>query len=59
MTGTQLALEWSEPCTTPPPANRPPTRFDLRQHEMWDVRGQGIEDAAYWTATTIHAPEYL
>lgn len=58
MTGQQLALEWSEPCTTPPPANRPPTRFDLRQHEMRDIHGH-IEDAAYWNAQTIYAPEYL
>ncbi|WP_069769766.1 hypothetical protein [Streptomyces sp. LUP30] len=53
MTGEQLALTWSEPCNTPSPANRPPTRFDLRQHEMWDIRGQRIEPAAYWTAHTI------
>lgn len=36
-----------------------PTITDLRQHEMWDLRGQGPEAADLWTAHTIHAPEYL
>ena len=38
---------------------QPPTRHDLRQHEMWDLRGQGAGPTALWTATTITAPEYL
>lgn len=53
MTGVQLALDWTEPCNTPQSVNRPPTRFDLRQHEMWDIRGQGIEDGDYWTAHNV------
>ncbi|MEU3613453.1 hypothetical protein ABZ725_14215 [Streptomyces sp. NPDC006872] len=59
MTGVQLALEWSEPCNDPQPTNQPPTPFDLRQHEMWDLRGQGPGPLALWTAHTVHAPEYL
>lgn len=59
MTGTQLALEWAEPCTTPPPATDTPTPFDLRQAEISDLHGQGAALAGIYRATTIHAPEYL
>lgn len=48
----QLAL-WTEPCNDPPPANRPPTRFDLRQHEIRDLHGQNINSTAYWTAHNV------
>ena len=37
----------------------PPTRFDLRQHEMRDLRHQRAAPVALWTAHTIHAEEYL
>jgi hypothetical protein len=36
-----------------------PTPFDLRQAEMEDLRDQGPGPLALWTATTIHAEDYL
>lgn len=58
MTGVQLALEWSEPCNTPP-ATDTPTPGDLRQAEINDLRNQGGNLAGIYRAHTIHAPEYL
>lgn len=56
MTAVQLALDWPTDCQ---PADRPPTPFDCRQHEMWDLRGQGPEPLALWTATNVPTQEYL
>lgn len=61
MTAVQLTLDDCDP-TWPndnQPGDRTPTRFDCRQHEMRDLRDQGPGPHALWTATTIHAPEYL
>jgi hypothetical protein len=60
VTGVQLALD-CEPAWNPDyePTDRPPTRFDLRQAEMRDLRHQGPGPVALWTATTITCKEYL
>lgn len=47
---------WATDCQ---PSDRTPSRFDCRQHEMWDCRGQGPEPAALWNATTLPTQEYL
>lgn len=36
-----------------------PTPFAVRQAEMEDLRAQGARPLDLWTATTIHAEEYL
>ena len=41
------------------PGDHTPTRFDLRRHEMRDLRDQHAGPAALWTAHTIDAGEYL
>lgn len=41
------------------PADRTPTPFDLRNHEMWDLRGQGPEPVALWTAHNVPTGSYL
>jgi hypothetical protein len=41
------------------PGEHQPTRFDLRQAEMRDLRGQGPTPLALWTAHTIPARSYL
>lgn len=65
MTG-QLTLDdctpdWAEP--EPPPRRQPgdhtPSPFDLRQHEMHDLRDQRAGPLALWTAHTIDTGEYL
>ena len=47
---------WPTDCE---PADHPPTPFDLRQHEMRDLRDQGPGPVALWTATTLPTQEYL
>ena len=42
-----------------PPDDHTPTRFDLRQAEIRDLKNQGPGPKALWTAHTINAPEYL
>ena len=49
---------WTDHCTTPP-GDRPPTPFDLRQHEMWDLRGQHANPAALWTAHNVPTGDLL
>ncbi|PAZ15634.1 hypothetical protein CLM62_12625 [Streptomyces sp. SA15] len=41
------------------PSDHTPTRFDLRQHEMRDLRDQGPGPVALWTADTLPTGEYL
>jgi hypothetical protein len=41
------------------PGSDKPSPFDLRQAEMEDLRGQGPDPLALWTARTIHARSYL
>jgi hypothetical protein len=41
------------------PGDHPPTPFDLRQHEMRDLRAQGPGPLALWTAHTVPTQEYL
>ncbi len=59
MTGTQLALTWTEPCNDWQPTDNTPTPWDLRQAEINDLRGQGNPLTGLYRATTINAPEYL
>jgi len=55
---TEPPAPWTDPCDHPE-TDTPPTRFDLRQHEMWDLRGQGPGPVALWTARTVPTQEYL
>lgn len=56
MTAVQLALDWPTDCQ---PADRPPTPFDCRQHEMWDLRGQHANPVALWTAHNVPTGDLL
>lgn len=62
MTAVQPALDddltWIDHCAAPP-GDRPPTPFDLRQHEMWDLRGQHANPAALWTAHNVPTGDLL
>ena len=58
MTAVQLTLDDPEPDWATP-EDRQPTRFDCRQHEMRDLRGQHAGPHALWTAHTIPTQEYL
>lgn len=49
--------DWPDP--DHPPGDHKPTRFDLRQHEMRDLRDQHAGPHALWTAHTINAGSYL
>lgn len=42
-----------------PDLDRTPSRFALRQAEMEDLRAQGAQPFALWTATTIPTKDYL
>lgn len=59
MTAVQLALDHDPTWTDEQPADHPPTPFDLRQHEMRDLRGQGPGPAALWTATNVPTGDLL
>lgn len=48
--------EWATDCQ---PTDQPPTQFDLRRDEMWDLRGQGPGPVALWTAHTITVGDLL
>lgn len=50
--------DWVAPADRPP-GDHTPTPFDLRQHEMHDLRDQRADPLALWTAHTITAEEYL
>jgi hypothetical protein len=39
------------------PGDHPPTPFDLRQHEMRDLRAQHAGPRALWTAHTVPTTE--
>lgn len=60
MTATQPALDdafdWTLDCQ---PGDQTPSRFDCRQHEMRDCRGQHAGPAALWTARNVPTQEYL
>lgn len=60
MTG-QLALDDCQPDWPYPaePGDHQPSPFDLRQHEMDDLRDQHAGPLALWTAHTIDTGEYL
>lgn len=58
MTAVQLTLDDCEPAWATEPAAHP-TRFDCRQHEMRDLRGQAAGPHALWTAETVPTQEYL
>jgi hypothetical protein len=59
VTAVQLAFPDCDPAWTDPPSDRHPTRFDCRQHEMRDLRGQAVGPRALWTAETVPTQEYL
>lgn len=44
---------------TPDDSDHAPNPFDLRQHEMRDLRHQGAGPADLWTADTVPTEEYL
>lgn len=48
-----------DPWPNPPTPNRTPTKADLRHAELSDLHNQGAGLHGLYTATTIHAPEYL
>jgi hypothetical protein len=56
---TAPPIDWHDACTDTDPADHHPTRFDCRQHEMRDLRGQGPGPHALWTAHTINPGSYL
>ncbi|MBR8638653.1 hypothetical protein KEF29_03400 [Streptomyces tuirus] len=60
MTTDQLALDgdpsWVDDWE---PSDRTPTRVDLRQAEMRDLRDQGPGPVALWTASDIPTGSYL
>lgn len=59
MTVVQLAFPDCDPTWTDPPGDHQPSRFDCRQHEMSDLRGQAAGTVALWTAETINPGSYL
>lgn len=54
-TAVQLTLD--DPDRTGEPGDHQPTRFDCRQHEMRDLRGQHAGPHALWTADTVAIEE--
>lgn len=63
MTG-QLSLDdcqpdWPVDPADHQPGDHTPSPFDLRQHEMRDLRDQHAGPLALWTAHTIDTGEYL
>ena len=61
MTG-QLTFDDCTPDWTavePPAGDHTPSRFDLRQDEIHDLRDQGAGPLALWTAHTIDVGSYL
>lgn len=59
---TAPPIDWHDLCTNasdPEPGDHQPTRFDCRQHEMRDLRGQHAGPHALWTAETINPGSYL
>lgn len=60
MTARQIALDCDPDQTDDwEPSDRTPTRFDLRQAEIRDMRDQGPGPKALWTAHTIPTGSYL
>ena len=57
LTFDDCAPDWPEP--EPQSSDRTPSRFDLRQDEMRDLRDQHAGPAALWTAHTIDVGSYL
>ena len=59
---TQLAFDdctpdW--PVLDPQPGDHAPSRFDLRQDEMRDLRDQRAGPLALWTAHNVPTGRYL
>ncbi|MBP5870880.1 hypothetical protein [Streptomyces scabiei] len=57
MSAVQPALTDCDPDRTDEPGDHQPTRFDCRQHEMRDLRGQAAGPHALWTAHTVAIEE--
>ncbi|BBC30041.1 hypothetical protein SGFS_013350 [Streptomyces graminofaciens] len=62
---TAPPIDWHDICTNASdyddyqPGDHAPTPFDLRQHEMRDLRDQGVGRVALWTADTVPTGRYL
>lgn len=56
---TAPPIDWHDLCTNAEPGDHQPTRFDCRQHEMRDLRDQGVGAVALWTADTVPTGSYL
>lgn len=56
---TAPPIDWHDVCTDAEPGDHQPSRFDLRQHEMRDLRDQGVGPVALWTADTVPTGRYL
>lgn len=50
--------DWTNPADHQP-GDHAPSPFDLRQHEMRDLRDQRAGPLALWTANTIDTGSYL
>lgn len=48
-----------DPNWTDQPTDHTPTPFDLRTHEMRDLRHQGPTPTALWTAHNVPTGSYL
>jgi hypothetical protein len=55
----RTAAELAAPDPYQPDLDRTPTPFAARQAEMEDLRAQGANPLALWTATTIPTKDYL
>lgn len=56
---TAPPIDWHDVCTDTEPGDHQPTRFDCRQHETRDLRGQAAGPHTLWTAETVPTQEYL
>lgn len=59
MTAVQLTLDDCNPAWTDEPADRTPSRFDCRQHELRDLHNQHAGPHAIRTAQTVPTGSYL
>lgn len=57
LTFDDCAPDWT--VVEPQPGGHTPTRFDLRQDEMRDLRDQHAGPLALWTAHTVDVGSYL
>lgn len=55
----RTTAELAAPHRPEPDLDRTPSPFAARQAEMEDLRAQGAQPFALWTATTIPTKDYL